>query len=102
MSFNLWKATCASFYDSTESLTIVSASDPLLSEAAYWMMDSDATFKAAETLKSCLDGYAIHKGDHGELLVMLLFTLARDRAIGHPKNTVGLIPDDGGTRSLTS
>ncbi|KAK2467168.1 hypothetical protein APHAL10511_000717 [Amanita phalloides] len=67
-----------------ESLTTVSASEPLLSEAAYWMMNSDTTFKAAETLKSCLDGYAIHKGDRGELLVMLLFTLARDRAIGPP------------------
>ena len=69
-----------------ESLTTVSASEPLLSEAAYWMMDPDATFKAAETLESCLEGYAIHKGDRGELLVMLLFILARDRAIGHPDN----------------
>ena len=67
-----------------ESLTTVSASEPLLSEAAYWMMNTDTTFNAAEMLKSCLDGYAIHKGDRGELLVMLLFILARDRAIGHP------------------
>ena len=67
-----------------KSLTTVSASEPLLSEAAYWMMYPDTTFKAAETLKSCLDDYAIHKGDRGELLIMLLFTLARDRAIGHP------------------
>ncbi|KAF8347959.1 hypothetical protein F5887DRAFT_672674 [Amanita rubescens] len=71
-----------------ESLTTVSVSEPLLSEAAYWMMNPDTTFKAAEALKSCLDGYAIHKGDRGELLVMLLFTLARDRAIGDP-NSVG-------------
>ena len=69
-----------------ESLTTVSASEPLLSEAAYWMMNTDTTFNAAEMLKSCLDGYAIHKGDRGELLVMLLFILARDRAIGHPDN----------------
>ena len=67
-----------------ESLTTVSASEPLLSEAAYWIMNTDTTFNAAETLKSCLDGYAIHKGDRGGLLVMLLFILARDRAIGHP------------------
>ena len=67
-----------------ESLTTVSASEPLLSEAAYSMMYPDATFKAAETLKSCLAGYAIHKGDRGELLVMLLFILARDHAIGPP------------------
>jgi len=65
-----------------ESLTTVSASEPLLSEAAYWMMDTDTTFNAAETLMSCLEGYSIHKGDRGELLVMLLFILARDRAIG--------------------
>ena len=67
-----------------ESLATVSASEPLLSEAADWMMDLDTTFKAAETLKSCLDSYDIYKGNHGELLVMLLFILARDRAIGHP------------------
>ena len=67
-----------------ESLATVSASEPLLSEAAYWMMYPDRTFKAAETLQSCLEGYSIHKGDRGELLVMLLFTLARDRAIGDP------------------
>ncbi|KAK2463741.1 hypothetical protein APHAL10511_004234 [Amanita phalloides] len=76
-----------------ESLTTVSASEPLLSEAAYWMMAPDTRFKAAETLKGCLDGYSIHKGDRGELLVMLLFTLARDRAIGHP-NMYGQ-PDSG-------
>jgi hypothetical protein len=67
-----------------ERLTTVSASEPLLSEAAYWMMETDTMFRAAETLKSCLDLYDIQKGDRGELLVMLLFTLARDRAIGHP------------------
>ncbi|KAF8714726.1 hypothetical protein AX14_012689 [Amanita brunnescens Koide BX004] len=48
------------------------------------MMDTDTTFNAAEMLTNCLNGYAIHKGDRGELLVMLLFTLARDRAVGHP------------------
>ena len=48
-------------------------------------MYPDTTFKAAETLQSCLDNYTIHKGDHGELLIMLLFTLAHDCAVGHPK-----------------
>ncbi|KAM6499175.1 hypothetical protein JOM56_004683 [Amanita muscaria] len=67
-----------------ESLTTVSASEPLLSEAAYLMMNSDTKCKAAEMLTSCLNGYSIHKGDRGELLVMLLFTLARDRAVGQP------------------
>ena len=69
-----------------ESLLTVSASEPLLSEVAYWMMYPDTKFKAAETLKSCLDGYDIHKGDRGELLVMLLFTLARDCAVGYPSD----------------
>jgi hypothetical protein len=79
-----------------ESLT-VSASEPLLSEAAYWMMNRDTPFKlnAVETLKSCLDLYAIHKDDRGELLVMLLFTLARDRAIGVPN---GLGQPESGRR----
>ncbi|KIL64218.1 hypothetical protein M378DRAFT_628828 [Amanita muscaria Koide BX008] len=76
-----------------ESLTTVSASEPLLSEAAYLMMNPDTKFKAAEMLTSCLDGYVIHKGDRGELLVMLLFTLARDRAVGQPDG-YGL-PDSG-------
>ena len=44
------------------------------------MMDPDTMFKAADTLTNCLNSYAIHKGDRGELL---LFILARDRAIGH-------------------
>ncbi len=54
-----------------ESLTMVSALEPLLSEAAYWMMVPDTMFKAAEMLKSCLEGYAIHKGDRGELFVTI-------------------------------
>ena len=47
-------------------------------------MYSGTMSKAAETLKSCLAGYAIHKSDHSELLVMLLFILYPDYASRPP------------------
>jgi hypothetical protein len=66
-----------------ESMQTVSPSEPLFSEAAYWIMQ-DASFNAIEAMKSVLGGFSIHKGDQGELLVMLLLTLARDAAVGPP------------------
>jgi hypothetical protein len=64
-----------------ETMTSVSASEPILSEAACWMMQSKG-FDAPETLKAVLSGYSVNQGDRGELLVMLLFTMARDAAVG--------------------
>ena len=66
-----------------ESMQTVSPSEPLFSEAAYWIMQ-DETFDVVRALKMVLGGFAIHKGDRGELLVMLLLTLARDSAVGPP------------------
>jgi hypothetical protein len=66
-----------------ESMTTVSASEPLLSEAAYWVM-SNETFKPVEALKQVLSGFSVHKGDRGELVAMMLMTQARDSAIGRP------------------
>jgi hypothetical protein len=66
-----------------ESMMTVSASEPLLSEAAYWIMQ-DPAFDPPEALKLILGGFAVHKGDRGELLVMMLLTQARDSAVGPP------------------
>jgi hypothetical protein len=66
-----------------ESMQTVSPSKPLFSEAAYWIMHDEA-FDAVRASKMVLGGFAIHKGDRGELLVMLLLTLARDSAVGPP------------------
>ncbi|KAH7921876.1 hypothetical protein BV22DRAFT_1131921 [Leucogyrophana mollusca] len=66
-----------------ESMMTVSPSEPLLSEAAYWVMQNKH-FDPPRTLQTVLEGFSIHKGDRGELLVMLLLTLARDAAVGPP------------------
>ncbi|GBE85504.1 hypothetical protein SCP_0800210 [Sparassis crispa] len=66
-----------------ESMTSASPSEPILSEAAYWMMQ-DKSFNAPDALMSILHGFSIDKGARGELLVMLLFTMARDAAVGNP------------------
>jgi len=66
-----------------ESMVTVSASEPLLSEAAYSIM-ARTSFNVPKSMKSVLEGFAINKGDRGELLIMLLFTVARDKAVGPP------------------
>ncbi|KAH7909760.1 hypothetical protein BJ138DRAFT_1154518 [Hygrophoropsis aurantiaca] len=66
-----------------EGMTTVSPSEPLLSEAAYWIMQ-DKDFDAPRSLQTILGGFSVHKGDRGELLVMLLLTLARDASVGPP------------------
>ena len=70
-----------------ESMATVSASEPLLSEAAYAIM-SRPFFDAPKFFKTVLEGFAVHKGDRGEFVVLLLLTLARDQAVG--------VPDQGG------
>jgi hypothetical protein len=66
-----------------ESMVTVSPSEPLLSEAAYAVMDRES-FNPVQAFRSILEGFAVHKGDRGEFLVLLLLTLARDKAVGHP------------------
>ena len=66
-----------------DSMETVSPSEPLLSEAAYVIM-SRKSFKPLEAFKSILEGFAIHQGDRGEFLALLLLTLARDQAVGLP------------------
>jgi hypothetical protein len=66
-----------------ESMQTVSPSEPLLSEASYLIM-ANPSFDAPNALAKLLTGYAINKGDRGELLVMLVATLARDSGVGPP------------------
>jgi hypothetical protein len=71
-----------------ESMVTVSASEPLLSEAAYSVM-SHPSFNVPKAMKTVMEGFSINKGDRGEFVVMLLFTVARDKAVG-PPNSQGL------------
>jgi hypothetical protein len=66
-----------------ESMQTVSSSEPLLSEAAYVIMAREF-FDPVRAFKSILEGFAVHKGDRGEFLVLLLLTMARDKAVGPP------------------
>jgi hypothetical protein len=66
-----------------ESMVTVSASEPILSEAAYFIM-ARPSFNAPVHLKSVLDGFSVHKGERGELVALLLLTLARDATVGPP------------------
>jgi hypothetical protein len=66
-----------------ESMETVSSSEPLLSEAAYFIM-AQKSFDPLKSFKSILEGFAVHKGDRGEFLALLLLTLARDQAVGPP------------------
>ncbi|KAH7905574.1 hypothetical protein BJ138DRAFT_1130414 [Hygrophoropsis aurantiaca] len=66
--------------DSARIVTVAS-SEPLLFEAAYWVMQNHA-FDAPGALVSVLRGVTADKGSRGELVVMLALTLAWDRAVG--------------------
>ena len=58
-----------------ETITTTSSSEPILSEAAYFIMQR-GSFNAAKELKSVMEGFSISKGDRGEFLILLLLTLA--------------------------
>jgi hypothetical protein len=66
-----------------ETMTTTSSSEPILSEAAYFVMQR-GNFDAPTALKSVMEGFSISKGDRGEFLGLLLLTLARDLTVGPP------------------
>ncbi|KZT12589.1 uncharacterized protein LAESUDRAFT_689269 [Laetiporus sulphureus 93-53] len=72
---------CLKLDETFESMVSVSGSEPILAEAAYAVMQHDS-FDVPNALKKVLEGFAVNKGDRGELLAMLLMTLARDAAVG--------------------
>ena len=59
-----------------ETMTTTSSSEPILSEAAYFIMQS-GSLNAPKALKSVMEGFSISKGDRGELLALLLFSCTR-------------------------
>src|SRR5258708_20741204 len=66
-----------------ETMTTTSASEPILSEAAYFVMQR-GSLNAPKALKSVMEGFSISKGDRGEFLALLLLILARDATVGSP------------------
>ncbi|KAH8113148.1 hypothetical protein DFH11DRAFT_364549 [Phellopilus nigrolimitatus] len=63
-----------------ESLVTVSSSEPLLSEAAFAVMQNSG-FIAADALYHLFKRHSVRTGDREELLVFLLLTQARDAAV---------------------
>ena len=61
-----------------ESMITVSASEPLLSEAAYSIM-AHSSFNVPKAMKSVLEGFSINKGDRGEFLLLII---AHDNVVG--------------------
>lgn len=73
---------CLNIDPNFENMTTVSPSEPVLSEAACFIMNKPS-FDAPRALQNVLNGFAVSKGDRGEFLVMLLLTLARDTVVGY-------------------
>jgi hypothetical protein len=73
---------CISVDNTFSSMSTMNPSEPLLSDAASMIMiDPQFSFDAPASLKMVLAGFSIHLGDCGELVGMLLLTLARDKVI---------------------
>jgi len=65
-----------------ETMVTTSPSEPVLSEAAYFMMTTQAQFNPAEALHGILNRFSVNKCELGELIVALLFIMARDEVVG--------------------
>ncbi|KAL4072622.1 hypothetical protein V8B97DRAFT_1899112 [Scleroderma yunnanense] len=65
-----------------ETMVTTSPSEPVLSEAAYFVMTTQTQFSPPQALQEILNEFAVNKGELGELMVTLLFTMARDKAVG--------------------
>lgn len=73
---------CISVNNTFSNMSTMNPSEPLLSDAASMIMvDPQFSFDAPASLKTVLAGFSIHPGDRGELVGMLLLTLARDEVI---------------------
>ncbi|RDB15450.1 hypothetical protein Hypma_004153 [Hypsizygus marmoreus] len=78
-----------------QSMFTVSASEPLLSEAAYSIMNpasltahQQPSFNVPQAMKAVLEGFSIHQGERGELLAMLLLTIARDNTVSASSSSI--------------
>ncbi|KAF5341557.1 hypothetical protein D9757_014561 [Collybiopsis confluens] len=69
--------------------TSFNPSEPIVAEGAYNLMyDNRLSFNAPQALSNILHGFSVHQGDRGELVAMLLITLARDSAVSSSSNGV--------------
>jgi hypothetical protein len=66
-----------------ESMVTVSASEPLLAEAAYYAI-ANCTVDIPKSMKLVLEGFSTDRGDRGEFLVLTMLTIARDLIVGPP------------------
>ncbi|THH20899.1 hypothetical protein EW146_g544 [Bondarzewia mesenterica] len=62
------------------SMQSVCPSEPILAEGA-WSVMLRKDFDAPKALLSIVNGFAVHQGDRGELVALLLLILARDAAV---------------------
>ncbi|KZT03614.1 uncharacterized protein LAESUDRAFT_728892 [Laetiporus sulphureus 93-53] len=70
---------CLNIDNNFKSMKTASASEPMFAEAAYKVMQH---FNPVAALLRSLQGLRIHQGYRGELIVLLLLTMARDLAVG--------------------
>lgn len=71
---------CVAVGDGIESLRAIAPSEPILSEASSYIMQSEK-FQLHDALAQVLGGYNINQGERGELLVFSFFTWARDQVV---------------------
>jgi hypothetical protein len=74
---------CLKIDGAFQTMATTSSSEPILSEAAYFVMRKPS-FNVAKALKTVMEDFSISKGDRGEFLVLLLLILARDSTVGDP------------------
>jgi len=84
---------------SLETMVTVSPSEPVLSEAAYFVMTTQR-FSPPQVLQVILNEFPVNKDKLGGLIVALLFTMARDEAVG-PADCFAQPPNNQRWCSLT-
>ncbi|KZV73389.1 hypothetical protein PENSPDRAFT_602890 [Peniophora sp. CONT] len=81
---------CLSVCEDFISLKTINSSEPLLSEAASNIMSNPHVhFDAPGALSKLFTGFSINAGDRGEMVAMLLLTLARDKVVHAANKRLG-------------
>ena len=69
---------CLLVHEGFETAVTIAPSEPLLAEGAFLIMRDQEAFNLPLTLLKELEGPGLDKGDRGELICLVLLTLARD------------------------
>ncbi|TFK50466.1 hypothetical protein OE88DRAFT_1736013 [Heliocybe sulcata] len=72
---------CLSASNGFRTILTLNPSEPILSEGAVYVMKNLRNFNSPVALLNVLNGFAVKQGDRGELIALLLLTLARDQAV---------------------